>query len=409
MDNFRSISASVAILLALLFTPALGLAGDDADTAPDILDEELTYNRFSFGFSGGLMTPFTDVKENEILPHSDEMAWGGEFRLNYHMSPLFTLQANFLYGQLTGVDQEENLRFDSDIMEFGLNARISVNKLFAPHRSSNEWFNFYAMLGAGIVGYETELMEYSSGNILNTQDLSHHLVIPFGLGMNFRVSDRIDIGLESSMRYINSDRLDLTEVVGSSRDLYNYTGIGITIRLGRNTRSMDWAPPSQVLYPGDPSRLERLAERARSNEQKISALEQKHDEDIASLREEVASVTDGQAELGQRTTEVFGAFEDLSRQVIMIENRLDELEREPDTFYSVQVMALKEDLSIEEAQKYLGINTQMEKLHINGWYKYISGRYHNLEDAILQMQRIWGQGVRDAFVVKYEDGVLRPR
>ncbi len=408
MNTYKLISAPFALLLISVLLPFTVIAMDDNDLVSDIAAEQ-EYNRFSFGFSGGLMTSFTDIKDSEIMPHSDELAFGGEFRLNYHISPVFTLQTNFLYGNLKGIDQEADLQFDSRIMEGSLNARVSLSGLFAPHRSSNEWFSFYSILGAGLIGYETELMDYSTGNVIQEEGLSRHLVIPFGLGMNFRVSERIDIGIESTFRYINTDRLDIYEVTGSSRDMYNYTGVGITIRLGRNTRSMDWAPPAQVMYPGDPSRLERLAERNRSTEERIDQLDATYRGDIDDLRVEVSDVAETQTSLGRQTTQVFGAIEDLSRQVLMLENRLDEMEKMPETFYSVQVMALKEDLTIEEAQKFLGVNTNMEKLHINGWYKYISGRYNNLEDAILQMQRIWGQGVKDAFVVKYEEGVLRPR
>ncbi|MFO7873027.1 MAG: hypothetical protein R6U62_00915, partial [Bacteroidales bacterium] len=87
----------------------------------------------------------------------------------------------------------------------------------------------------------------------------------------------------------------------------------------------------------------------------------------------------------------------------------EEMAKETEEFFSVQVMAHREDISIEEARKALGVNIDLEKHHVDGWYKYISGRFETLEAAKLHMQRIWGQGIKDAFIVKYDEGLIYPR
>ncbi len=375
------------------------------------------YNKFSFGISGGVLISFMDVKEQPFFPDLEEITYGGRLMLNYHMSPVLTMQTNFLYGELKGMDTENNLTFETDLMEATLNARISLNALLHPASRLNQSVNLYGFIGAGALAYRSRLFENDGPDPtsffgfeddgVTKDDLKFELAVPFGLGINFKVAERLDIGIETGFRYTSSDRLDAMEVPGSRKDMYNFTSVGLTFRFGRNTNSKDWASPQQAMFPGDLARVEQLAARAEQLEDDIQAVKEAHEADMDILRKELEGLVEKQTDLGTRTAHLFGAIDDLTEHVFKLETQMQEVE--PEVFYSVQVMALREDLSVAEAQSYLRINKNLERFHINGWYKFISGRYHNLEDAILQMQRIWGQGVKDAFVVKYEDGILRPR
>ncbi len=191
--------------------------------------------------------------------------------------------------------------------------------------------------------------------------------------------------------------------------MYNYTRVGITFRLGPNTNSMDWAPPSQVMYPGDVARMDELERRLDTLALDVDDLQEAHDKDMEDIMVRLDNMSDRKAEIMQRTVQLFAAIDDVSHEFYRLQGEVESLKEGPDQFYSVQVMALKEEMAVDKARKHLGITHEVEVYHINGWYKYISGQYGNLEDAILHMQRIWGQGVRDAFVVKYKDGILYPR
>ncbi len=380
--------------------------------------EPEAYNKFSFGISGGVLTTFMDVKEEPFLPDSEEITYGGRLMLNYHMSPVLTMQTNFLYGELKGMDTENNLTFETDLMEATLNARVSLNTLLHPASRLNQSVNLYGFIGAGVLGYRSRLFEnnftapvsfygYENDGVTK-DDLQFELAVPFGLGINFKVAERLDIGVETGFRYTSSDRLDAMPVTGSRKDIYNFTSVGLTFRLGRNTNSTDWAPPREAMFPGDLKRVEQLADRTEKLEDDLHALGEAHGADVDILRKELEGLVEKQTDLGTRTAQLFGAIDDLTEHVVRLETQMEE-EVTPEVFYSVQVMAVLEELSVAEAQSYLRLNKDLERFHINGWYKFISGRFHNLEDAILQMQRIWGRGVKDAFVVKYEDGTLRPR
>ncbi len=403
-----------------------------------------SYNKFSFGFHGGTLTGFTDVKKHGLLPSSDEVTFGGGLMLNYHMSPVLTLQGSFFYGDLMGIYPPDNLEFQSELMEGTFRARTSINTLLVPHSRLNQYVNLYAFVGAGVVAYRSRLWdggvlqqpmygyEFDPNWVLDKTSPEIELAVPFGMGVNVKLSDRIDLGIETGFRYTSSDRLDARVVPGSRADMYNYTSVGLTFRLGRNTNSKDWASPARTMYPGDIDRLDRLSERVERAERDVTTVKEKQEElelrepevvdvdvdaDLDAIRREIDALAEQQTDLGRRTTQIFGALEDITEQIIRLETERPEIPvrpedpevPRPDVFYSVQVMASKENVSVAAAQEYLGVNTDMERLYIDGWYKFVSGRFHNLEDAILHMQRIWNRGVRDAFVVKYENGSLRPR
>ncbi|MFP4065218.1 MAG: outer membrane beta-barrel protein [Bacteroidales bacterium] len=393
------------LLFGLLSVPAFGAA-----EAPEIPDD---YNRFSFGLSGGLLIPFTDVKEENFLPASGEEGYGAGLFLNYHASPVLTLQTNFLYGEMTGLNTEDNRKFDNIMMHASLTANVSLNGLLAPRSSTNRWMNIYGFTGLGAISFESKLMELQTGNVLRypyDESLEGQTegswVIPFGMGVNFKVSERIDIGVKSSFQYAMTDELDAKVVPGSRKDMYNYTSVGLTFRLGNNTNSKDWAPIEDAMYPGDVDRMNQLASRMDTVEDDLSAVGDEHDQHMKLITDEIGELTQEQVELLRHYEALLETVDDLERR--MDENE-KEAEQTPETFYSVQVMAHKKNLDIEEAREYLGINDQLQKYHIDGWYKYISGNFDKLAVAIIHMRELWANGVSDAFVVKYEDGVLIPK
>lgn len=410
IQNVFIASLALFLLVSLETTP---LAAENNQN-----DQE-EFNRFSMGLSGGAITSFTDVKENPFFPDGDEITFGGRLSLNYHLSPVLTMQTNFLYGELEGVDTEQGLKFETDLLEATLNARISFNTLFKPESEVNQKVNFYGFVGAGLLAYRSRLLQ--DGTPINyygytddgytKDDLKPELVVPYGLGINFKISERFDIGLETGFRYTSSDRLDALPHRPDGKDIYNFTSIGLTFRLGSNTNSMDWAPPSKAMYPGQRGRIDELEGRLDAFEEDVDGLKgqyDRHEQDLNEVMVRVDGISEEKAEIMQRTVRLFGAVEDLADEISKLSAEVDQI-RTPDHYYAVQVLAMQEELSLEEARQLLGITHDIQMHYIDGYYKYTSGKYHNLEDAILHMQRIWGQGVRDAFIVEYRDGMLRPR
>lgn len=404
----------ITAILIVALTLTVGLSRVSAS------DE--SFGKFSISLHGAAFISYTDVRESSFLNSaSDALTFGGGLRLNHHLSPAVTLQYRFMYAGLEGIDESSDIKFESDIIEASFNVRVSLNTLLTPQSQSNRWMNLYAFAGSGFLMHRSTLFHKETGDVIryayqgkegvSRDDMHSAFVIPAGLGINFRVSDRMDIGLETSFNFAMTDELDALVVSGSRKDMYNYTGVGLTFRLGRNTNSIDWAPPHTVMYPGDVGRLDNLDQQIALTETEIESIKETTSQDITEVRSELSGVSGSQDESNRRISQLHGNVEGLTEQLVHMEAQLKQLmeEQKAERFFSVQVMAQTDEISTEDAKTLLKIPFELEMVYHDGWYKYYSGRFNDLEDAKLHMQRIWGQGVKDAFIVVYEDGKLTPR
>lgn len=406
MRRNNSVSFLIAIIL-VFFLASSQIAASNKE-----------YNKFSFGINGGLITSFADIKEQSLLPSSDEMSYGGSLFFNFHHSPILTFQWSLLYGSMKGFDPENNLKFNTDLIQADITARMSINGLLAPASSSKNWMNFYAYTGIGTLLHNSKMQDLQTGDVIrypydSTADDGpfNAFILPFGLGINFKLSDRIDLGIQSGFVYAFSDELDSYVVPDSRKDMYNYTNVGFTFRLGSNKNSKDWAPIQSTLYPGDVRRMNEMTDHIDHLDTQLHDLEKQHYQDLNSVKKHFDELASGHQELNRANIQLYGVLEDLTERLLDQEALLQEKIKKAKTesFYSVQVIAKREQISIQQAQKRLGVGFDINVIYMDGWYKYFTGKHKNLEDAKLHMQRIWGQGVTDAFIVIYQDGTLTPR
>ena len=73
------------------------------------------------------------------------------------------------------------------------------------------------------------------------------------------------------------------------------------------------------------------------------------------------------------------------------------------TVFKIQIKAAS--FKIKENDPVHGINGGLEETFENGLYKYLVGNYSNEQEAKLQLEEIKKQGIKDAFIVKYREGV----
>jgi hypothetical protein len=71
--------------------------------------------------------------------------------------------------------------------------------------------------------------------------------------------------------------------------------------------------------------------------------------------------------------------------------------------YRVQIKASSSKLKSDDPLN--GLDGVLEESFENGLYKYLLGSFSNEKSAQTQLEKIRNQGIKDAFVVKYKDGV----
>jgi len=212
-----------------------------------------SYNKVSYfksywqlSLNGGTSLFFGDIKQYQFAPVSNyesEWRFAGGAMLNKQISPIFGIRGQFLYGKLAGTRRPSNLYFEADYIEFNLNTTIGLRNIFQKYKPTQFW-NAYLLFGIGLTNHNTELMElntkkvikrvgHGSGKSFGGRTLEGMLL--GGIGLDLRVSNRVNINLETANRILNSDDLD-GRVSGFKYDVYNYTSLGIAFKFGSSSK-----------------------------------------------------------------------------------------------------------------------------------------------------------------------------
>lgn len=172
---------------------------------------------------------------NPTIPFKNtKLAYGAIARFNVNRRWAFRL--SYQRGGIVGVDtktgriEEQDYSFESMVNDISAVAEFNFFEYFTG--SNKNFFTPYLFAGFGY--YIT--------------DISNSLVIPFGFGFKYSVSERIGLGLEWGMRKTFSDQLDgvnsleyqtgvdIGDDNNSTWDWYNFTGITITYKINLRSR-----------------------------------------------------------------------------------------------------------------------------------------------------------------------------
>ena len=133
--------------------------------------------------------------------------------------------------------------FTGDLFEYTLDLNVNItNLLFNPKHQLRKYY-VYGFVGAGLTSFRSVRYQLASDNqdtdpILsyegyNAKDLANskvartnEVVIPMGLGVRYKLNSNWSVTLETSGRYMRSDKLDAF-VAGEAKDVYQYTNAGV--------------------------------------------------------------------------------------------------------------------------------------------------------------------------------------
>ena len=148
------------------------------------------------------------------------------------------IKGQFNFGKLRG--EKNNHSFENKYKEGCLNFQVILNKI--PKRTFRfEKLRPYAFAGIGFINYRV-LLRNGDGSVVDSYgyDVSEiqsdenpkksgsvtDLMIPVGLGVNYKLNEKLNIELEASSRFIASDKLD--GKISNSDDKYWFVSFGIS-------------------------------------------------------------------------------------------------------------------------------------------------------------------------------------
>lgn len=157
--------------------------------------------RFEAGLGGGSSFYMGDA--NQRLYNNSNGA--AALMLRYNVNPRFSTRATFSAAGISGnsnealgqLPLEDNLKFSRTAYEFSVQVEWGF-LAYSPVMWNEGRWSPYGLAGIGTVFLPEPV----------TNDWA--LCLPVGVGVRYRLAPRVNIGLEWSMRFTNSDRLDVT-------------------------------------------------------------------------------------------------------------------------------------------------------------------------------------------------------
>jgi len=233
-----------------------------------------------FNVNGGGSTFFGDVqnKDFSFSNLSDQTDFGFGGRLGKYISPVFAIHLQGIYTNLKGEKQSHDLKFTTGLSEAQLGVTVNFSNLFGGAKSRT--VSIYGFTGFGGIFFTSDARQLSTGlpvdeseNVISTPDNESQtaLIIPAGLGIDFKLAPKLYFNLETGLRLINSDKPDGI-VSGSRKDTYYYSSLGLSFDFGKKkVKKREETSPevTEIPKPVDDSMVDlvyHLPERVKSND-----------------------------------------------------------------------------------------------------------------------------------------------
>ncbi len=261
------------------------------------------YKTWALTLNGSFTNPYTDLKYRRFLGVSkpkNEYQWGVGLGATHMFNGAFGIMGLFNAGALQGVaDSNMDSKFDYKAMVASgidpsgnyfkgmfyeasanlywdiTNTVFGINRMLRARNSGKDykprWVSLYSYAGIGInyssvkvYHLKTGLLD-NSGTFFNGSTTS--LVVPVGLGLKFKLSKLVDLGLEGSWHFTFTDKLDGLEYEHHNNkrrdDFYSMIGATLTFKLGTKKRDKDhieWRHPEENIY-ADLDRIEKRVDK----------------------------------------------------------------------------------------------------------------------------------------------------
>lgn len=211
--------------------------------------------RWRLGLTLGPDFYYGDLNASKFLPERS-ISFAAGLYTEYQVTNVFGFRIHLLGSWLNGskpvvVDGTSvDEAFTGILAEGSLNAQINFSNLFTPYKSTRRFF-VYGTLGVGYAGWYTKLINkvYDAETIDSDNPVNNFNsapVVPVGLGFNYALGNKVNLGLEWTFRTVLSDMVDQT-AGGFKFDIYNYLAFGVSINLGKSPSKK--IQPNNYAYP----------------------------------------------------------------------------------------------------------------------------------------------------------------
>ncbi len=237
-------SASLVFAGILVGGKLLAQSGDTTHRAADYVTPfsgNSSYNTWSIGVSGGVLTPFTvfgsNRKQDFTSPNAN-LGYGGY--INYQLTPAVGLRADFLGGKLSAdhsqVDASGTSPWKgySTKVNYALSVSTDITVGNISWHDNKSAIQPYVSTGIGTMNY-TPVLTLQNGSTENFHTPGNGAIsevfVPVGVGFKFDIARGVNLDLGYQVNFVYSDNLDGYNA-GSTNDRFSYAHIGLEFALG---------------------------------------------------------------------------------------------------------------------------------------------------------------------------------
>ena len=229
--NYQIISLSFLITLFFILPGVINAQNANREDGSDKL-----FYQWYLNLNGGITQSYGDILSGSWhgdMLGGDDIDLGFGLRLGKHVSPVFGLYGSYINASLQGISGKDtkNLYFNTSLNDFIFGTTVSFSNLFFGYKP--RLINVYGTTGIGLVNFDatayhldTDIPADDGQSGGKGYPGTTEAMIPTGAGIDFRLNNRWDLNLETTIRWFDSDKLDGFQS-GQKGDAYFFTSLGL--------------------------------------------------------------------------------------------------------------------------------------------------------------------------------------
>lgn len=227
---------------------------------------ENKYNNWSIGIGMGPVFYYTDIIDYSVMP-KDHYRFAPTIMVARQFNRPWGIEAQLMMADMYG--QKNGRYFSGHLVDATLNLTLSINQMAIFGPIGDRW-NIYAKLGFGLVYFRSRVRDLEDHTFKKVKDIypfisgypnpygwdeedylvigydrqgdptkkqkrKSEVVVPIGVGAQYRINERWDAGMELMMHSMTKDNLDVN-LSGADNDAYLFPTLTLRYKIGKKDR-----------------------------------------------------------------------------------------------------------------------------------------------------------------------------
>jgi len=204
------------------------------------------YDSWSIGYSLGWTKFYGDGHDRNGLFHSTPLSkfyyhdrgFANALVIDKSFTDVLGIRSYLFLGSVRGTKESIKRYFVAELFQYNVNFRVNFTNLFLPPSNFRK-YDVYGFIGVGFNESRSWQYDIVSSKLTGTNGFGSpryeggpklrmtETVIPFGVGFNYSVTNRLKFNAEYSINGINTDKLDVIISDEKRAEGFGFLSVGI--------------------------------------------------------------------------------------------------------------------------------------------------------------------------------------